>query len=60
MKVVAVVHSKDEIEEVEMLEKRQSDYIVLTQDGTKCTAIWNPFVCLFYADDIYGIIDQAE
>ena len=62
MKVTAMVHSKKQTEEVELLEKRDfpngAYYLVLTNDGVKCTAIFNPFVGIFYADDIYGIVKE--
>jgi hypothetical protein len=66
-KVLAYLHSKKvgetqgEREDVEILESsmdynRVTTYIVKTQAGVKCTAIFNPFSCSYYADDIYGII----
>lgn len=63
MKVTAMVHSKKQREEVEILGKRYSgwdgtEYIVLTKDGVKCTAIFNPFVGIYYADDIYGRVEE--
>lgn len=63
MKVTAMVHSKKQREEVEILEKRYSgwdgtEYIVLTKDGVKCTAIFNPFVGIYYADDLYGRVEE--
>lgn len=41
----------------ERMDGRQKVYIV-DYKGTKCTAIFNPFVCAFYADDKYGIIKE--
>lgn len=63
MKVTAMVHSKEKREEVEIVGKNYkgldgTKYIVLTKDGVKCTAIYNPFVGIYYADDIYGIIKE--
>ena len=41
---------------VEMLDKvGDNDYIVRTPAGVKCHAIFNPFVCLYYADDVYRV-----
>lgn len=55
-KVMACIHSLDgELGEVTIIEKRQHDYIV-DYNGVRCTAIFNPFVGLFYADDKYGVI----
>lgn len=65
MKVTAMVHSKEKREEVEIIGKNYkgwdgTEYIVLTKDGVKCTAIYNPFVGIYYADDIYGIIKEER
>ena len=55
-KVRACIHSLDgEVKEVTIIERRQNDYIV-DYEGVRCTAIFNPFVGLFYADDKYGVI----
>lgn len=55
MKVIAMVHSKEKREEVELIEKiGDNNYLVKTNDGVECTAIFNPFVGIYYADDIYG------
>lgn len=59
MKVTAMVHSKEKREEVELIKKiGDNNYLVETIDGVKCTAIYNPFVGIYYADDIYGIIKE--
>lgn len=61
VKVTAMVHSKEKREEVDLLEKRgDNDYVVRTNDGVKCTAIFNPFVGIYYADDIYGVIKEDK
>lgn len=38
---------------------RQTTYIA-DYRGVKCTAIFNPFTCEYYADDIYGIIPALK
>ena len=68
-KVLAYLHSKKvnekqgDKEEVEIVGKNDNfgtvTYIVKTQSGIKCTAIYNPFSCAYYADDIYGIIREG-
>lgn len=65
MKVIAMVHSKEQREEVELLEtihegKNGKYYIVKTNDGVLCTAIFNPFNCIYYADDLYGIVKEDD
>ena len=37
--------------------KNENKYIV-EYGGVKCSAIFNYFVCEYYADDIYGIIKE--
>ena len=61
-KTMAHIHSLDgKMDEITVLDERmdgnQRVYIV-DYKGTRCTAIFNPFVCEFYADDKYGIIKE--
>ena len=61
---LAHIHSLNgEMDTVTVLEKdtsgTQTIYIV-DYKGVKCTAIFNPFVCEFYADDKYGIIKEKK
>lgn len=59
-KVMAHIHSLDGgLDEVTVLEKREdvnTTYYVVDYKGTKCTAIYNWFVCAYYVDDKYGVI----
>lgn len=69
-KVLAYRHSQEvdgrriKQEEVEILDGRMEEgvttYIVRTQDGIVCTAIFNIFTGTYYADDVYGVIDNGE
>ena len=61
---LAHIHSLNgEMGTVTVLDKNsdgtQTVYIV-DYKGIKCTAIFNPFVCEFYADDKYGIIKEKK
>lgn len=60
-KTQAHLHSlKGEMDEITILEKvGENDYIV-DYKGVKCHALFNWFVCQFYADDVYGKIDTEE
>lgn len=68
-KVLAYRYSQEvdgqrkEKEEVEILDSKTENgvttYIVKTQDGITCTAIYNIFSNSYYADDIYGVIEKA-
>jgi hypothetical protein len=36
--------------------KRIGDNLYLAEyNGVRCTAIFNPFVCRYYVDDVYGL-----
>lgn len=46
------------MDEITVLEKvGDNDYIV-DYKGTKCHAIFNWFVCTYFADDVYGRIEK--
>lgn len=49
-----------ETDEITILEKIVGDmrgtYYIVEYKGLKCTAIFNPFTCRYYADDVYGVI----
>jgi len=57
-KIKAHIHSLNgEIDEITVLEQvGDNDYIV-EYKGVKCHALFNCFICEFYADDIYGRIE---
>lgn len=58
-KVRALVHSTNTVKEVTLIEKTDDNkYIVRTDSGVLCTAIFNPFTNLYYADDLYGKIEE--
>ena len=53
--MTAMIHSKKALGEIEVLEHvGNNDYLVKTEDGIKCHAIFNPFSGLWYADDLYA------
>ncbi len=58
-KAMAHINSlKGEMAEITVLEKvGDNDYIV-DYKGVKCHALFNWFVCEYYADDIYGRVEQ--
>ena len=60
-KTQAHLHSlKGEMDEITVLEKvGENDYIA-DYKGVKCHALFNWFVCQFYADDVYGKINTEE
>ena len=68
--VLAYLHSQEvdgkrvKKDEVEIIDSDTQDgvttYVVQTQDGIKCTAIFNPFTCSYYADDVFGVIRERS
>ena len=62
--VQAHIHSLGgTIKTVKIIETRITDYgteYVVDYNGIICTAIYNPFTCSYYADDIYGIIKENK
>lgn len=58
-KAMAHINSlKGEMAEITVLEKiGDNDYIV-DYKGVQCHALFNWIVCEYYADDIYGRIEQ--
>ena len=56
---VAHINSlKGEVDEITVLEQvGDNDYIV-DYKGVKCHALFNWFVCMFYADDLYRKVEQ--
>lgn len=67
-KVLAYRHSQEENgrrvrqDEVEIIDKRYKDsittYLVKAKEGTVCTAIFNSLTGCYYADDLYGIVEN--
>lgn len=48
------------MDEITVLEQvGRNDYIV-DYKGVKCHAIFNWFVCAYFADDIYGIVGETK
>ena len=46
-------------QEVEVLQQMpDGSYIVRTPAGVKCTAIYNVFTGCYFADDVYGVLDD--
>ena len=58
-KVLARIHSLDgELREVTVLEQKDATNYIVEYGGVKCTAVFNFYVCQFYADDKYGVIKE--
>ena len=58
-KTQAHIHSLDgQMDEITVLEELGNNSYLVDYRGVKCSAIFNPFNCTYYADDIYGIIKE--
>ena len=60
IKTSAMVHSLEAQAEVTILEKIGDNQYVAEYNGTLCTAIFNPFVGLYYVDDVYGVLSHTR
>ena len=59
-KARAMVHSLKARDEVTILHERGNNDVVAEYNGKRCTAIFNPFVGLYYVDDIYGVLSDQH
>lgn len=58
-KVMAHIHSLNgEMAEITVLKELDNNDYMVDYKGVKCHALFNWFVCEYYADDIYGIIKE--
>ena len=56
----AMIHSKNAEGQIEVLRQvGDKDYIVKTEDGVTCHAIFNWFTGMYYADDKYAVVKEA-
>ncbi len=53
------IHSLNgEMAEITVLEEAGNNNYIVDYKGVKCHALFNPFVCEYYVDDVYGIIED--
>ena len=61
-KTQAHIHSLngaiDEITVLDMKEDGRQTIYIVDYRGVKCSAIFNSFNCTYYADDIYGRLEE--
>jgi hypothetical protein len=55
-KIKAQIHSLQAQDEVTILHDKNSNDVIAEYNGKRCTTIFNPFVGLYYVDDIYGVL----
>ena len=44
--------------EVTVLQRTSDGKLIVDYKGTKCMAIYNPFAGIYFADDIYSVIND--
>lgn len=59
-KTMAQVHSLQAQDEVTILHEKGNNDVIAEYNGKRCTAIFNPFVCLYYVDDLYGVLPDQH
>ena len=58
-KTQAHIHAlKGEMDEITVLKELGNNDYIVDYKGVKCHALFNWFVCEFYADDIYRIVKE--
>ena len=58
-KAMAHINSLNgEMAEITVLEEVGNNDYIVDYKGVKCHALFNWFVCQFYADDVYGIVKE--
>jgi len=59
-KTKAMVHSLKARDEVTILHQKGPNDVVAEYKGKRFTAIFNPFSCLYYVDDVYGVLPDQN
>ena len=58
-KVMAHINSLNgEMAEITILKKVSDNDYIVDYKGVRCHALFNWFVCEYYADDVYGIVKE--
>ena len=67
MKVEAYIHSlkdrktdRNVLGEAEIIKAIGDNLYLAEYNGVRCTAIFNPFVCRYFVDDLYGRVSEEE
>ena len=60
-KAMAHIHSLNgEMAEITVLEEVGNNDYIVDYKGVKCHALFNWFVCQFYADDVYRRVEEGD
>jgi hypothetical protein len=60
-KDTAIIHSRKgtdtPTDTVTIIEHKDNNNVIAEYKGQRCTAIFNPFVGMYYVDDVYGKLE---
>ena len=56
----AMIHSLKDLDVVTILHENGCNDVVAEYKGVRYTAIFNGFVCLYYVDDLYGVLPDQH
>lgn len=56
----AMIHSLNAQGEAKILHEKNNNDVIAEYNGKRCTAVYNPFVGLYYVDDIYGVLTDEH
>lgn len=56
----AMIRSLKAQDNVTILHEKNNNDVVAEYEGKRCTAVFNPFVGLYYVDDIYGALSDEH
>ena len=50
----------EEVTIVDMFEENNQTIYIAEYEGKRCRTLFNWFVCTYYVDDIYGVINESK
>jgi len=59
-RIKAQVHSLNDRDDVIILHENGCNEVVAEYRGKRCTAVFNPFVAMYYVDDICGVLSDQR
>lgn len=67
MRVKAYIHSLKDKEhdrnvlgDADIIKKIGDNLYLAEYNGVRCTAIFNPYVCKYFVDDVYGVQETVN
>lgn len=56
--VQAMIHSIKVLDTATIISHTDNNHVIAEYKGERCSAIFNPFVGIYYVDDKYGKLDK--